>query len=197
MVSNGNTLGIYSNCCSHRHARIFMCVSIRTQLRLLFCAIEHNVLEFNLTADRTTNAGQQIKGSGATRQALWRIGFAWDSIWLIELNCICHATKTNSRERVEFKTKCAAYSAGHGSSDSWLRYAAAFPAGCWMLQKFMHFSSPVCFSLAVWESARSANPIPIPAPRPSLRSDLTCSLSTGHSPPSCCHSFVECINTLA
>lgn len=39
-------------------------VGIRTQLRLLFCAIEHNVLEFNLTADRTTNAGQQIKGSG-------------------------------------------------------------------------------------------------------------------------------------
>lgn len=40
---------------------IHMCirVGIRTQLRLLFCAIEHNVLEFNLTADRTTNAGQE------------------------------------------------------------------------------------------------------------------------------------------
>lgn len=47
--------------------RTYIRVGIRTQLRLLFCAIEHNVQEFNLTADRTTNAGQQAgrkKGGG-------------------------------------------------------------------------------------------------------------------------------------
>lgn len=155
MVSNGNTLGIYSNWCSHRHARVFMWVFVWVfELSWDSCSAPLSIMCWNsiwqLTGQRMLDKGEV---GAATRQALWRIGFAWDSIWLIELNCICRATKTNSRERGKNLKQSALPTLLGMASDSWLRYAAAFPAGYWMQQKFMHFSSPVCFSLAVWESA--------------------------------------------
>lgn len=53
------------------------------------------------------------------------------------------------REREEFKTNWAAYAAGRGK---WQLAKIRSSISCWVLQKFMQFSSPVCFSLAVWHT---------------------------------------------
>lgn len=70
----------------HVYMCVYVCVACVLNAEGLFCAIEHNVLEFNLTADSRTKHREtsgRTDGRLAREQrlaTLWRIGYCFDSV---------------------------------------------------------------------------------------------------------------------